>query len=137
MYRERLLTSLSSTPRPSSQASLTSAASASGSVVEGFEKKVLKVMELFEILAADGTAYAEELKRLLGVVAKPSIASPVGSPQSGRSTGRSHMVLEGVVEHTLAYLDTCEARQPYILTPVLTFTSKLPRRIKSSSWRNS
>lgn len=81
--------------------------------MEGFEKKILRVMELFEILAADGAAYAEELKRLLGVITKPSIASPVGSPRSGRSTGRSHMVLEGVVEQTLAYLDTGETRQPY------------------------
>lgn len=65
-------------------------------------------MELSETLSENGAAYAAELKRLLGAIAKPSATSPVASPRSGHSTGRPHAVLEAVVERALTYLDICK-----------------------------
>ncbi|KAF8315883.1 ARM repeat-containing protein [Clavulina sp. PMI_390] len=106
-YRERLLASLSAVPRPSSSLSSSSIAHSS-SRPSDFEKSVLRLMELLEILAPNGSIYAAELKRVLHALSS-SIMSPPGSPRSGATANRRGLVLESVVERALAYVSSASS----------------------------
>lgn len=114
MYRDQLLAAISSPPpitrsRPRSRSSSVSAA-ASASPLENphddLQRKLLLVMEIFDVVSCRGDMYAEDLKRLLAITGSAPPGSPVASPRSSLAVGKSATVLEAVVEKTLSFLDT-------------------------------
>lgn len=107
MYRDRLASSLSVPPkRPSSQASSTSASASTREAAPAeSDHKILQIMELLEVLAADGASYATDVGQFISLVETPS---PSGSPSLSGSAGRERRVQEAVVEKTLSYLDNGE-----------------------------
>jgi hypothetical protein len=109
MYRDRLTSSLSAPPRrpPSHASSRSDSASTKETAPTESNHKILRVMELLEVLATNGARYAAGVGRLLSL-AETSYVSPPGTPSVSGSAGQGHRVYEVVIEKTLSYLDSGE-----------------------------